>query len=557
MTADLIVTNGDVLTMDPSRPQAEALAMRDGILLAVGTAADIEDLRGPATRVLDAGGGTVLPGFCEAHMHLFLGAFELDHLQLDGIVGEAALARAVHAHAAAQPPGGVVMAQGAAYGILGEDRRVTRHDLDRLVADRPFALCAEDHHTVWANTAALEAAGLLHGGPMPAGAEIVMGEDGRATGELREHPAFEPIMALAGGARARLGLSTGRDPMPPATPAERAHDKALLRRGLAYCAAHGITSIHNMDGNRYTLDLLSEIEAEGGLTARVRVPFHLKPEMPSDAVEEAVALDRDFRGPRLRSGFVKLFMDGVLESWTAALLEDYADRPGARGDLLFAPERFADLATRIDRAGLQIAVHAVGDRAVRTVLDGYAAARAANGARDARHRVEHIEVVHPADIPRFAQLGVVASMQPLHRPDPARGGMEPIRSMLGPARWPHAYAVETLRAAGARVVFASDWPVSPIDPLASIAAATATTPWAPGLPHQRTQMHGALRHYTVDGAYCGFEEGVAGMLRPGFVADVTVLSPGEHAGELGTHVTTTIASGDIVHSKAAGQGTGR
>lgn len=550
MTPDLIVINGRVVTMDPGRPHAEALAIKGDQIAAVGRTQDVEALRGPRTRVVDAQGATVLPGFCEAHMHLFLGAFELDHLQLGGVVGEAALSDVVRSYAQGRSSDPVLMAQGARYGILGEGRRVTRHDLDALAPDRPFALCAEDHHTVWANTAALAATGLLNGASLPVGSEIVMGADGLAEGELREHPAFEPIMHLAGGARARLGLSTGRDPDPTPTVAERAHDKALLRRGLAHCAAHGITSIHNMDGNRYTLDLLAELEAEGELTARVRVPFHFKPEMSEDALEEAEALARDFAGPRLRSGFVKLFMDGVLESWTAALIDDYADRPGIRGDLLFDPERFADLAVRIDAAGLQIAVHAIGDRAVRTVLDGYAAARDANGARDSRHRVEHIEAVHPDDIPRFAALGAVASMQPLHRPDRARGALEPIQSMLGDARWPYAYATDTLRSAGARVVFASDWPVSPIDPLASIDAAVSRTPWNPMVSAQRSTIDQAIAHYTRDGAWCGFEEGSTGMLRAGFAADVAVLSGDLFAGD-DVHTAITIAAGTIVHDASS------
>ncbi len=228
-----------------------------------------------------------------------------------------------------------------------------------------------------------------------------MGPDGLAAGELREIDAFAPILRLAGLGRESAGLVTGGEPEPSPTAAERAFDRALLKRGLAWCARHGITSIHNMDGNLYTLALLEEIEDEDALICRVRVPFHMKSFMPLAALDKARAMAERYRSDTLSSGFVKVFYDGVLESWTAAMIEDYADKPGTRGVPLFTPEHFAEVAVAADRLGLQIAVHAIGDAAVRAVLDGYQAAAAANGRRDSRHRIEHIEVIHPADIPRF------------------------------------------------------------------------------------------------------------------------------------------------------------
>lgn len=550
MTPDLIVANGAILTMDDARPRAEALAVAGGRVSALGSDAEIAPLAGPETRVIDADGATVLPGFVEAHMHLFVGAAELDHLSLDGVSGAEALAAAVAAYAAARPDDAVIMAQAASYALLGEGRRVTRHDLDAILPDRPFAITAADHHTVWANTAALRLSGLLTGLAVGPGNEVVMGADGLAEGELREGEAFQPIIRLAGGERARLGLSTGGEPDPAPTPEERAFDRAILRNGLKHCARHGITAIHNMDGNRYTLELLSEIEAEGALTARVRVPFHFKTFMDLDALDRAEEMTRAFASDTLRSGFVKLFMDGVIESWTAVMLEDFADRPGWRGEPLFEAARFAEIATEIDRRGLQIAVHAIGDGAVRTVLDGYAAARRANGPRDSRHRIEHIEVIHPDDIPRFAELGVIASMQPPHRPDPKGWAMEPIRSALGPARWPCAYATDDLRRAGARMVFSTDWPVSPIDPLPSLAAAIDRTPWAEGLSAQASTLMQALAHYTRDGAYAGFAEDRIGRLAPGMLADVVVLSGDVEAvdadGLRTLRAAATIAGGRVV-----------
>jgi predicted amidohydrolase YtcJ len=206
------------------------------------------------------------------------------------------------------------------------------------------------------------------------------------------------------------------------------------------------------------------------------------------------------------------------------MLDDYADRPGWRGEPLFTPEHFAAVAVEADRRGLQIAVHAIGDGAVRMVLDGYEAARRANGKRDARHRIEHIEVVHPADIPRFRELGVIASMQPLHPPGSLGLPLEPAVTRIGEAKWPYAYAWNTLRAASARLVFASDWPVSAINPVRSVQSAMTRKPWKQGLPDHRQSLALALGSYTRDGAFAEFMEARKGMLRPGMLADIAILS---------------------------------
>lgn len=521
--ADLIVRRAQVLTMDDGRPRAEAVAAKDGKIVLVGGEAEVMELRGPGTRVIDAGGNTLLPGFSESHMHLFTGAAELDHLQLFGVTGFDALARAVRAYAAERPSAPFLMAQGADYTVLSAAERVSRHHLDRILPDRPFAMTAPDHHTVWANTKALELAGLLHGRQLGPGNEIVMGADGLASGELREGEAFAPINALAGMGRARLGLETGGEPDPAPSPAELDADRAIMRRGLEWCARHGITSVQNMDGNRYQLGLLADLEREGKLLCRTKIPFHFKNFMALSALDTASGMTREFSSDRLSSGLVKLFYDGVLDSWTAVMEDDYADRPGWRGEPLFSPEHFAAVATEIDRRGLQIAVHAIGDGAVKAVLDGYEAARRRNGARDSRHRIEHIEVVREADIPRFAALGVIASMQPPHPPGCAGLPLEPTVSRIGRDRWHLAYAWQTLKRAGAHVVFASDWPVSPIDPMIGLKAATTRRCWAENLPDQRFSLIEAVAGYTVEGAYAEFAEDRKGKLKPGFLADLVML----------------------------------
>ena len=548
--ADLIVVNGRVLTMDEANPKAEAVAIKDGVLVAVGDRASVEALKGPGTEVIDAGGATVLPGFIEAHMHLFSGAAELAHLQLGGVHGFEALRSAIQAYAEGRPQAKMLVAQGVDYTVLG-DERVTRHHLDAILPDRAFCMAAPDHHTVWANTKALEMAGILHGRELGPGNEIVMGEDGLATGELREGEAFGPVQALAGETRVRLGLSTGGEPDPMPTAAERAVDRDIMRRGLAWCARHGITSIQNMDGNLYQLELLAEIEAEEGLSCRVQVPFHYKNFMTLDMLDKASMMAERYDSEWLSSGMVKVFYDGVLDSWTAVMIEPYADRPDWVGDPLFSPERFAELAVAIDKRGLQIAVHSIGDGAVRAVLDGYEAAREANGARDSRHRVEHIEVIAASDVPRFAEMGVIASMQPPHPPGSMGLPLEPTVSRIGRARWPLSYAWRTLKEAGAHVVFASDWPVSPIDPILGIQAAVVRKPWAETDPDQSFSLREALAAYTVEGAYAGFMEHRKGMLKPGYLADLVVLSADiEATAPEALHrvlAATTICGGKVTH----------
>lgn len=523
--ADLIVVNGRVLTMDEASPRAEAVALAGNEILHVGAKDDVQALKGKATRVVDAAGATVLPGIIEGHMHIFPGAAELETLQLFGVHGFPALETAVCRYAAEKPEARLLVANGADYTILSGGERVTRQHLDRIIPDRPFAMASPDHHTMWANTVALEQAGLLRGRDVGVGNEVVMGADGLATGELREGAAFGPVLELSGsGGRDRLGLSTGGEPDPAPSRQEREHDKAVLRRGLAHCAAHGITSFHNMDGNLYQLELLDEIDREGGLSVRARIPFHFKNFMSLDALEKASLMADRYRGEKLRSGFVKMFIDGVLDSWTAVMADDYADKPGHRGDLLFSPEHFADVATEADRRGLQVAVHAIGDGAVHTVLNGYEAARKANGPRDSRHRIEHIEVVLPADIARFRALGVAASMQPPHPPGSMGLPLEPTVSMIGEHRWPYSYAWQTLREAGARLIFGSDWPVSDINPIAGIGSAVTRKLWKKGLPDQRQSLGDTLASYTRDGAWLEFMENRKGRLKRGFLADLVVLS---------------------------------
>jgi predicted amidohydrolase YtcJ len=543
MASEMIITNAKVLTMDLGCPRAEAVAYRGGRILAVGSRAEVEALAGPSTRVVDAGGRTLLPGFVESHLHLVLGGNELSQLQLGGVEGFEELARLFRAYATKNPGLPLVMAQGAAYEIL--DHPATRHDLDRVIADRPIAMMSPDHHTVWANTAALQAAGILQGAKMPVGHVVVMGADGTATGELLEFEAFSPVLALTGDLHLQLGIATGGEPEPWPDAAQRAKDKEKVAAGLAHCAMHGITSMVNMDGNRYTCVLLQEMEAEGRLTARVKVPFHFKPHMELAELERASAMATEFQGEWVSSGFVKMFMDGVVDSRTAYMLHDY---PGTseRGAPLFEPARFNAICRDISRRDLQIAVHAIGDGAVRQTIDGYEAA----GRPDLRHRIEHIELIDRADVPRLGALGITASVQPPHAPGAMDFPMSTMGQVFHKHRWKDAYLAKTLADHGAALAFASDWPVTDVSVMRGIQAALTRVPYA-GAEDERISLADVLRAYTAGGAWAAHMEGLTGTLRAGMAADLVLIDgdieaiPAVGLGQTG--IAMTIAGGKVTH----------
>ena len=549
MPVDLIVTHARVLTMDKDRPRAEAVACDGGQIVAVGAAGEIAALAGPETRVIDAGGRTLLPGFVESHMHLLLGGSEISQLHIHGLHGLEALTAAVADYRAKNPDLPLVMAQGAEWGMLGHE--MTRADLDKVCPDLPLALWALDHHTVWANTIALERAGILHGAETQPGHIIVMGADGTATGELREFGAYERVIGLGGAGRLHLSIATGVEPEPEPTPEGRAADMAVFAAGLAHCAAHGITTVINMDGNRYQLTLLDEMRRKGQLTARVKVPFHFKPHMELSALDRAEAMTRDYNDEWLSSGFVKMFIDGVLDSHTALMVDDYPNSHGDRGQPLFDLDRYLQICTEIDRRGLQIAVHSIGDGAVRATLDGYEAGRRANGVWDSRHRVEHIELINRADIPRFAELGVTASVQPSHPPGVMEFPFEPtMTDHIGQPRWRDAYLWKTLVDAGAPIAFASDWPVTDINVMRSLQAARTRQPYE-GAADERLSLMDSLYAYTAGGAWAAHMEGLVGMLKPGMAADLVLIDgdieaiAAEQIGQTG--IALTVSGGRITH----------
>ncbi|WP_373503206.1 amidohydrolase [Aestuariivirga sp.] len=520
-TADILITNARVLTMDPARPRASAVAIKGNRILRVGSMDDVAGLKDKHTRVIDAQMKTVMPGIIEGHVHLFGGAVELETLMLNGINGFQAIAESVSQYRKARPNDPVLLATGIAHESFGEP--ITRQILDRIVSDIPFMVFCFDHHTMWANTKALEAAGIMKGRKLPVGNEIVLDANGIATGELLEPAAYMLAQALTPtGGREWLGMTTGENPNPPATPAQRELDMSFFKKGIAHAASLGITSMHNMDGNWYQLELLQALLDRGEMNARVEIPFHHKNYFEPSRVDEAAEMRAKYQGDMLHCDRVKLFIDGVLETFTALMLDDYPGTTGNKGAPLFTAEEFNEVVTRADRHGLQVSTHAIADGAVRRTLDGYEAAAKANGKRDSRHRIEHIELIDPTDIPRLKQLGVVASLQPIAGVGVPGSPHEPILSRVGD-KLPYAYAWKMLRDSGAVIAFSSDWPVAPLSPFLGMQAAMTAKPLRRDCTSQAQSLMDTLHGFTAAGAYMEFMEDRKGTLKEGYLADVVVL----------------------------------
>ncbi|MCL4069098.1 amidohydrolase [Pseudomonas sp. GX19020] len=544
MTADLVILNARLRPLFAA-PGTTALAVADGVILALGDDSAIRAHISPATLVIDAAGRELMPGFIESHLHLMMGGASLSMLNMGALFGFDAVRDALLDFATRQPGNDILFGYAVNYVIFGEERP-DRHILDRIVSDRPLCLIATDLHCAWANTKALELAGILNGADLGPGSEVVMGDDGLASGELREFAAMNRVKMLS-----RL---QGRDAMDyRMTGAEgegaRDHDRAVIRAAGDYCARHGITRAVNMDGNAWQAGLMRDLALAGEMPVRVSLPLMLE---AKDGVGGIDLLD-EF-GPEvpgwLSFARIKLFMDGVFDTWTALTVTDYPDRPGFRSEPLIPLDQFNAICVEADRRGLQITTHAVGDGAVRAVIDGYEAARAANGPRDARHRIEHIDTITPADLDRLRPLGITASMQPVHPPGSAGLPLEPTITIMGAARWPTAFPWAMVLARDVPLAFGTDWPVSPLSPLYAIHCALTRKPWRADLPDQRLSLDDCLAAYTTGGAHADFAENRAGRLAPGFDADLVLIDgslEGLADSETAASVALTICAGKITY----------
>jgi predicted amidohydrolase YtcJ len=532
----LIVVNGRADTADASGTMAEAVAITGNTITRVGSNDEISALRGDATRVIDAHGGTIAPGFNDSHVHFLEGGLALDDVDLAGLTTLDAVTGKIRAFAEANRDAEWIVGRGWLYTPFPGGTPTTAQ-LDAAVADRPAIMHCYDGHSIWVNSRALALAGISKSTPNPPNGIIVRDARGEPTGHLKEAAA-----ALVERKR------------PPLSDAAR-----LAALGAAVGEAHrrGITSVQNAGSSLEEVALYERARAAGDLRVRTYLALSV-----SEATTEA-DLDRMDAvwkrlgdDPTLETGAVKIFADGVIESRTAAMLAPYAGSTTA-GTPNLSPDALTKLVAAIDRRGWQIWIHAIGDRAIRMALDAFEHAAAANAppARGRRHRLEHIETIDEADIPRFGRLGVIASQQPMHV---ALGDMNstspagPWPDNLGPARYARAWAWKSIQDAGGRSTFGSDWPVAPLDATDGIwLAVTRSGP--PSAAPQRLDMRAALDGYTRWPAYASFEEHRKGTLAAGMLADVVVLSADAFArtpaAASDLAVAVTVFDGKVVYER--------
>ncbi len=496
--ADIVIENARVFTSKADNPRVEAVAVKGNRIVYAGTNEGVSEFKGAATRIIDGRGCTLTSGFIDSHFHLLWGAVWSGSAQLYDVKDLDDLKRALTEFASQNQTSAWVDGRGIKYSIV-ENRR----QLDALIADRPVYINAYDGHTSWANTKALELAGILQPGMQAEGVGVIVRDgDGVATGELRE---------------TAIRLVADLIPEP-----SEARKRELLKTVIARINAAGVTGVHNMNGDMQELMTYAALEDAGEMTLRVYVPYHIKPDTTEEMLAEAAEMAK-VQGEFVRGGAAKFFMDGVWESYTALNLEPYADDPNAKPEGIFSAEHFTRMASACDRLGLQIFVHCCGDAAVRRTLDGYEAVQRSNGKRDSRHRVEHIEVIHPDDLPRFKELGVIASMQTGHAPLNAGDG-DVWLERVGKQRWGKSFAWRDVKHAGAHLCLGSDWTVAPFDPMAHLHAALNRKKWSETDPDQRLTLEETILGYTRDAAYAEFKEHEKGQVREGFLADLVLFT---------------------------------
>jgi len=507
-SAELVLTGGAVYTVDAARSWAEAVAVRGGRIAYVGTAAGAKRWIGPSTRVIDLAGKMVLPGFHDAHVHPVEGGMGLALCDLTGLKTREAVFDAIRKYAAEHPKDKSPWILGSGWDLpLFPGANPTRAELDALVPDRPADIDSADGHSSWVNSKALAIAGVTRETPDPPNGRIERDASGEPSGTLRES--------------AKRLVSRHE---PESTPAEYAEG---LRRGIELANRLGITSLIEANAGDRVLAAYADAERTGRLTARVLASLSVNTSRGPEQVAELEKKRQAATRGRLRATAAKIFADGVIEAETAAMLSPYLDRPGWAGKPNLEPEAFDRLATALDAKGFQIHIHAIGDRAVRMALDALEAARRANGPRDARPLVAHLEVIEPEDIPRFRRLGVVADFQPLWAFADSYI-KELTLPKLGPERSRWIYPIGSVAASGAVVAGGSDWSVSSMNPLEAIEVAVRRQdPDAPAgepfLPEERIALPEAIAAYTIAGAYAAFEEKETGSIEVGKAADLVVL----------------------------------
>ncbi len=502
--ADLIITNAKIWTVDPSRPEAQALAVLGDRIVAVGTNDDVAAWRGANTRVVDAGGKRLLPGFNDAHVHFVSGGAQLDAVQLNDATSAAEFAQRIAERAKITPKG---------EWILGGDwddtkwtpaALPTKELLDPVTGDTPVFVQRYDGHMGVANSAALRAAHITRATPDPPGGTIVRDSKGEPTGALKDS-AMSPVFAV----------------IPDLTPAQRLR---AVKRATAHAASVGVTSAQDMTPDFADVSTYQMLDQRGEMLTRIYAAHVI--EAVNDLAK--VGTRHAFGDAWLRVGAVKAFADGSLGSRTAYFFDGYSDEPGNRGLLSEGMQPLSKMRDRMmtaDAAGIQICTHAIGDAGISAILDLYSDVEKAHGPADRRFRIEHSQHVAAKDFDRYAAMHVIASMQPYHAIDDGRWA----EARIGHDRATRTYAFRTFLQHGVRLAFGTDWDVAPLNPLLGVYAAVTRATLDgknPGgwIPEQKLTVAEAVEAYTMGSAYAEFQEKEKGSITPGKLADFVLLS---------------------------------
>jgi predicted amidohydrolase YtcJ len=509
--ADIIFFSGRIYTGNEQQPFVEAIALLKNKIIATGSTARIKKLTGPSTKQYDLKGKLVVPGFNDAHIHFLSGSLSLQTADLNNSKTPEEAVNTVLAFANNNPAAKWVTGTGWQYTIF-PDGKPTKQMLDAVISDRPVYIRAYDGHSAWVNSKALQLAGITKETTYTGFGSIVKDAHGEPTGMLSES-AMQLVSKL----------------LPPITKEEKLQ---AIETGLKYAASLGITSVQNASGSIEEFKLYKELFEKGKLTLRYAAAFSANSHTTEEDVKRFTAIKNKYsNNAMLKADAVKFMLDGVIESHTAVMMEDYSDAgengKTANGTFAYPLEIYQRLTAAFDKAGFRVYTHAIGDRSVHEALNAYEKAQQQNNSVNSRHRIEHIEQCKPADMQRFSKLHVLPSMQPIHA-DP--GTIAVWAKAVGEQRLPFSFAWQGMQQANAFLVFGSDWPacidLNPIHGL-HIAVNRQTTEGQPAggwVPQQRISIKEALHAYTYGGAYSSFEEEYKGKLQTGYLADFVVLS---------------------------------
>jgi predicted amidohydrolase YtcJ len=529
-TADLIITNAKVWTVDKSNPTAQAVALLGDRIVAVGSNSDVDNWRGPNTPVIDAEGKLLLPGFNDAHVHFVNGGLALDAVQLNDATSPEEFARRIGERAKQTPKGEWIMGGDWDETKWTPAKLPTKELIDPVAPETPVFVSRYDGHMSLANSIALRLAGVTPKTPDPPGGVIVRDAQGNPTGALKD-----------------AAMDLVNKVIPPLS-----HDQRMkaVKRALAHAASLGVTSVQHMDPDYEDIGAYSELLEKGGLTTRI----YAAPLITQVDDQTKIGIRHAFGGPFLRIGALKAFADGSLGSATAYFFQPFDDQPNNHGilsDEMHPVSLMRDRMMKADAAGLQLCTHAIGDQAISMILDIYSEITQAHGEADRRFRIEHAQHMAAKDFDRFARLHVIASVQPFHAIDDGRWA----EGRIGHDRASRTYAFRTFLNHGVRLALGTDWDVAPLNPMLTVYAAVTRATldgknpsgW---FPEQKLTVPETVEAYTMGSAYAEFQENEKGSITAGKLADMVLLSddifsvPPEKIRDV--KVVKTIVGGKIV-----------